>query len=244
LELLNIRSLKMLLVEFKNFTKTYTKEIVLDNISFSVEKGKILGIIGPNGVGKSTTLALMTGLTKPSEGNIYYNDKKSFNKILGFVPQDNALYESLSGYDNLSFYFDMLDIKGNKKEKISEIGEYLNIEKDLSKKVSQYSGGMKRKLDIAAALMNNPEILIMDEPTAGLDILTRNSIINLLKKINREEKTIVFTSHYISEMEDICDKIIFLKEKKIAFSGRKEDLTNYYKDFDRLEDLYIYLYNE
>ena len=188
----------MLLVEFKNVTKTYKKEKVLDNISFSVEKGKILGIIGPNGVGKSTTLALMTGLTKPSEGKIYYNDKKSFNKILGFVPQDNALYESLSGYDNLSFYFDMLGIKGNKKEKISEIGEYLNIEKDLSKKVSQYSGGMKRKLDIAAALMNNPEILIMDEPTAGLDILTRNSIINLLKKINREEKTIVFTSHYIS----------------------------------------------
>jgi ABC-2 type transport system ATP-binding protein len=186
----------------------------------------------------------MTGLSKPSSGNIYYKDKKNFNNTLGYVPQNNALYENLSGYDNLSFYYDMLGIKGDRTKRISEIGEYLNIEKDLKKKVSQYSGGMKRKLDIGAALLNNPEILIMDEPTAGLDILTRNSIINLLKKINSEGKTIVFTSHYISEMEEICHKIIFLKDKKIAFSGIKEDLIKYYKEFNRLEDLYIHLYNE
>ncbi len=234
----------MHLVEFKDVTKTYKKEKVLDSISFSVEKGKVLGIIGPNGVGKSTTLALMTGLSEPSEGNIYYKDKNSFEKTLGYVPQDNALYENLTGYDNLSFYYDMIGIKGNKKEKIFNIGEYLNIEKDLSKKVSKYSGGMKRKLDIAAALLNDPELLIMDEPTAGLDIVTRNSILNLLKKINKEGKTIVFTSHYISEMENLCDKIIFLKNKKIVFTGKKEDLMNYYKDFDTLEDFYINLYNE
>src|SRR6056297_2201175 len=115
----------MLLVEFKNVYKKYKSESILENINFSIEKGQVVGIIGPNGIGKSTTLSLLTGLSKATKGEINYYDKKDFQNKIGYVPQNNALYDNLSGFDNLSFYYDVLGVKGSKKEKIKEIGSYL-----------------------------------------------------------------------------------------------------------------------
>jgi len=233
----------MLLVEFKKVQKKYKNEIILEDINFTIEKGQVFGIIGPNGIGKSTTLSLLTGLSKVTKGEIRYYDKKDFQSKIGYVPQKNALYENLSGFDNLSFYYDILGIKGKKKEKIKAIGRYLDLENQLDKKVSKYSGGMKRKLDIGAAILNDPEILIMDEPTAGLDIVTRKSILNLVKKLNEEGKTVIFTSHYVNEMKNLCDKVILLKEKNIIFDGSFNELKFKYPDIESIEDIYIYLYN-
>jgi len=233
----------MLLVEFKKVQKKYKNEIILEDINFTIEKGQVVGIIGPNGIGKSTTLSLLTGLSKVTKGKIKYYDKKDFQSKIGYVPQKNALYENLSGFDNLSFYYDILGIKGKKKEKIKAIGRYLDLENQLDKKVSKYSGGMKRKLDIGAAILNDPEILIMDEPTAGLDIVTRKSILNLVKKLNEEGKTVIFTSHYVNEMKNLCDKVILLKEKNIIFDGSFNELKFKYPDIESIEDIYIYLYN-
>ncbi len=233
----------MLLVEFKNVYKKYKKESILEDINFSIEKGQVVGIIGPNGIGKSTTLSLLTGLSKATKGEIDYYDKKDFQTKTGYVPQNNALYENLSGFDNLSFYYDILGVKGSKKEKIKEIGRYLNLEDQLDKKVSKYSGGMRRKLDIGAALLNNPDILIMDEPTAGLDIVTRNSILDLVKKLNEEGKTVIFTSHYVNEMKNLCDKIILLKDRKIIFDGSFEELSIKHPNIESIEEIYLYLYN-
>ncbi len=233
----------MLLVEFKNVYKKYRNESILENINFSIEKGQVVGIIGPNGIGKSTTLSLLTGLSKVTEGEIDYYDKKDFQTKIGYVPQNNALYENLSGFDNLSFYYDILGVKGSKKEKIKEIGRYLDLENQLDKKVSKYSGGMKRKLDIGAALLNDPDILIMDEPTAGLDIVTRNSILDLVKKLNEEGKTVIFTSHYVNEMKNLCDKIILLKDRNIIFDGNFNELALRYPNIESIEEIYLYLYN-
>jgi ABC-2 type transport system ATP-binding protein len=233
----------MQLIEFKSLHKKFKDDLILENINFSINKGEIVGIIGPNGIGKSTTLSLITGLSKASEGQVIYYDEKDFKKKLGYVPQSNALYDNLTGFDNLSFYYDILGVKGNKKEVINKIGKYLDIEKHLDKKVSKYSGGMKRKLDIAAALLNNPEILIMDEPTAGLDIVTRNSIASLIKDLNKEGKTVIFTSHYVSEMKNLCDKIILLKDKKIIFQGSIKELNNEYPEIKSIEEIYLYLYS-
>jgi ABC-2 type transport system ATP-binding protein len=233
----------MQLIEFKSLHKKFKEDLILENINFSINKGEIVGIIGPNGIGKSTTLSLITGLSKASEGQVIYYDEKDFKKKLGYVPQSNALYDNLTGFDNLSFYYDILGVNGNKKEIINKIGKYLDIEKHLDKKVSKYSGGMKRKLDIAAALLNNPEILIMDEPTAGLDIVTRNSIASLIKDLNKEGKTVIFTSHYVSEMKNLCDKIILLKDKKIIFQGSIKELNNEYPEIKSIEEIYLYLYS-
>ncbi len=236
----------MLLVEFKEVYKKYKNESILEDINFSIEKGQVVGIVGPNGIGKSTTLGLLTGLLKLTKGEISYYDKKNFRRKIGYVPQKNALYENLSGFDNLSFYYDILGIKGSKEEKIKkieEIGRYLNLENQLDKKVSKYSGGMKRKLDIGASLLNDPDILIMDEPTAGLDIVTRKSILNLVKKLNEEGKTVVFTSHYVNEMKNLCDKIILLKDKNIIFDGSFNELKLKHPNIDSIEEIYIYLYN-
>jgi ABC-2 type transport system ATP-binding protein len=233
----------MQLIEFKSLHKKFKDDLILENINFSINKGEIVGIIGPNGIGKSTTLSLITGLSKASEGQVIYYDEKDFKKKLGYVPQSNALYDNLTGFDNLSFYYDILGVNGNKKEIINKIGKYLDIEKHLDKKVSKYSGGMKRKLDIAAALLNNPEILIMDEPTAGLDIVTRNSIASLIKDLNKEGKTVIFTSHYVSEMKNLCDKIILLKDKKIIFQGSIKELNNEYPEIKSIEEIYLYLYS-
>jgi ABC-2 type transport system ATP-binding protein len=233
----------MQLIEFKSLHKKFKDDLILENINFSINKGEVVGIIGPNGIGKSTTLSLITGLSKASEGQVIYYDEKDFKKKLGYVPQSNALYDNLTGFDNLSFYYDILGVNGNKKEIINKIGKYLDIEKHLDKKVSKYSGGMKRKLDIAAALLNNPEILIMDEPTAGLDIVTRNSIASLIKDLNKEGKTVIFTSHYVSEMKNLCDKIILLKDKKIIFQGSIKELNNEYPEIKSIEEIYLYLYS-
>src|SRR6056297_1316110 len=121
----------MLLVEFKKVQKKYKNEIILEDINFTIEKGQVFGIIGPNGIGKSTTLSLLTGLSKVTKGKIKYYDKKDFQSKIGYVPQKNALYENLSGFDNLSFYYDILGIKGKKKEKIKAIGRYLDLENQL-----------------------------------------------------------------------------------------------------------------
>jgi len=233
----------MLLVEFKNVYKKFKSESILENINFSIEKGQVVGIIGPNGIGKSTTLSLLTGLSKATKGEINYYDKKDFQNKIGYVPQNNALYDNLSGFDNLSFYYDVLGVKDSKKEKIKEIGKYLDLENQLDKKVSKYSGGMKRKLDIGAALLNDPDILIMDEPTAGLDIVTRKSILHLIKKLNKKGKTVIFTSHYINEMKNLCDKIILLKSKSIIFDGSFKELTLRYPNIKSVEEIYLYLYN-
>jgi len=219
------------MLEIMNLKKHFNKTKAVDNISFKVEKGEILGLLGPNGAGKSTTISIISTLLKADEGKILYKgvdiekNPKQIQSELGFVPQEIALYPSLSGYDNLKFWGRIYGLKGDKlKEKIKEVSQIIGIDKRLKDRVEEYSGGMKRRLNIGSALLHNPEIIILDEPTVGIDPQSRKHILDSVKEINKKGSTVIYTSHYMEEVEYLCDKICIMDEGKIIAQGTKEDL--------------------
>ncbi len=219
------------MLEIINLKKHFNKNKAVDDISFKVEKGEILGLLGPNGAGKSTTISMISTLLKTDEGQILYKginiekNSKQIQNELGFVPQEIALYPSLSGYDNLKFWGRIYGLKGdNLKEKIEEVSRIIGINKRLKDKVEEYSGGMKRRLNIGSALLHNPEIIILDEPTVGIDPQSRKHILDSVKEINKKGSTVIYTSHYMEEVEYLCDRICIMDEGKIIAQGTKEEL--------------------
>ncbi len=219
------------MLEIMNLKKYFNKTKAVDDISFMVKKGEILGLLGPNGAGKSTTISMIATLLKADKGKILYKgidiekEPKKIQNELGFVPQEIALYPSLSGYDNLKFWGRIYGLKGDKlKEKIEEVSQIIGIDKRLKDKVEEYSGGMKRRLNIGSALLHNPEIIILDEPTVGIDPQSRKHILDSVKEINKKGSTVIYTSHYMEEVEYLCDKICIMDEGKIIAQGTKDDL--------------------
>lgn len=220
----------MNIIEVKNISKKFDDKIVLDNISFTVEAGDIFGLIGPNGAGKSTLINIMTGLLDPNDGYITiggFDVKKNSIKakeFLGLVPQELALIESVSAYDNLDFFGSLYGLKGKLlKEKINHALEITGLSEKRKDKVKKFSGGMKRRLNLAAAIMHEPKILILDEPTVGIDPQSRNHIFEFIKGVNKEKNTtIIYTSHYMEEVEYLCNNIFIIDEgKEIAYGSKK-----------------------
>lgn len=219
------------ILDIHGVKKAYGKIIAVDNVSFCVEEGELIGLLGPNGAGKSTTISMIATLFKPDSGTIKYRGKdiaknpKSIQKELGIVPQDIALYLSLTGKENLKFWGQAYGLSGTHlKKRMSVVSEIIGIDKRLSDKVSTYSGGMKRRLNIGVALLHEPKILIMDEPTVGIDPQSRKHILDTVLKLNREGVTVVYTSHYMDEVETLCNKIHIMDKGKIIASGTQEEL--------------------
>jgi ABC-2 type transport system ATP-binding protein len=225
-------------IEIKNLTKRFSDKLVLDNVSLKIEEGEVFGLLGPNGAGKSTLINLMVGLIKPDNGDAVvegYSIKKEPIKVrerIGVVPQEIALFESLNAKDNLEYFGGLYGLKGTTlKKRIDEAIEIAGLEGNLKKKVKTYSGGMKRRLNIVAAMMHHPEILIMDEPTVGVDPQSRNHIFQVVKEMNKNyNTTIIYTSHYMEEVEHLCSNIFILDlGKEVAF-GTKEQLKRMVQD--------------
>lgn len=223
----------MALLEVKRLSKSYGSLKAVDGISFKVEKGEIIGLLGPNGAGKSTTISMISTLLKPDAGEILYKGKdivktpKSIQKELGIVPQEIALYPTLSGYDNLKFWGQAYGLSGDKlKSRIVEVSEIIGINERLKDKVENYSGGMKRRLNIGAALLHEPEILIMDEPTVGIDPQSRNHILDTVLELNKTGMTIVYTSHYMEEVEYLCRNIHIMDSGHVIASGTQDELVD------------------
>lgn len=222
----------MAIIKIKNVTKRFKDKIVLDNISFEVEEGEIFGFIGPNGAGKSTLINIISTILEKEKGKItvdgYDIDKDSIKakSVIGIVPQEVALIEELNAYDNLEFFGALYGLKGKVlKERVNEALEIVGLSERKKEKVKKFSGGMKRRLNIAAAIMHNPKILIMDEPTVGIDPQSRNYIFDFIKKVNKEKKvTILYTSHYMEEIEELCSKIFIMDLGKEVASGTKEEI--------------------
>lgn len=219
------------MLEIRNLKKSFNKTKAVDDISFEVKKGEILGLLGPNGAGKSTTISMIATLLKRDGGEILYKGKdigknpKEIQRELGFVPQEIALYPSLSGYENLKFWGKIYGLKGdNLRDKIEEISKIIGIDKRLKDKVEEYSGGMKRRLNIGSALLHNPEIIILDEPTVGIDPQSRKHILDSVKEINKKGSTVIYTSHYMEEVEYLCHRICIMDEGKIIAQGTKDEL--------------------
>ena len=224
----------MSIIEVKNITKRFNDKLVLDNVSYEVNEGEIFGFIGPNGAGKSTLINIMTTLLIPDSGTIkilgydILKEPIKAKECIGYVPQDLALIEDLNAYDNLEFFGALYGLKGKVlKERINEALKVTGLEKTKKQKVKKFSGGMKRRLNIAVAIMHHPKVLILDEPTVGVDPQSRNHIFSFIKNICKEwGTTIVYTSHYMEEVEELCKRVFIMDLGKEISYGEKGDIKS------------------
>lgn len=222
----------MNIVDVKNVTKRFNDKLVLDNISFQIKEGEIFGLIGPNGAGKSTLINIITTLLASNSGEISicgYDIKKDPLKAkanIGLVPQELAIIEEMSAYDNLEFFGSFYKLHGKVlKERIKEVLDITGLYDRRKEKVKTFSGGMKRRLNIAAAIMHHPKVLIMDEPTVGVDPQSRNLIFEFTKRVCKEEgMTVIYTSHYMEEIEELCSRIFIIDLGEEVSYGTKDEI--------------------
>jgi len=220
-------------IEIQNVTKSFGEKVVLNDISFNVKEGRIYGFIGPSGSGKTTLIKLIVGMDSPNKGAISLLGEKMPNlnilQRIGYMAQSDALYTALTGKENLMFFASLFKLnKTERQRRISYAAKLVNLTEDLNKKVSAYSGGMKRRLSLAIALIQNPQVLILDEPTVGIDPELRLSIWNELLRLKTEEgKTIIVTTHVMDEAEK-CDYIAMLREGSLIATGTPGQLKEQY----------------
>ena len=225
------------LLEVKKLSKTYKNgRKALDNLNFHVTKGEILGFLGPNGAGKSTTINILSTLLQSDEGEIiFFNDKnlsiKDVKKQLGIVPQELAIYEDITAAQNVKFFASLYGVKKSEiNEKVENALKKVGLEDRKDDKPSTFSGGMKRRLNIACAIAHNPKLIIFDEPTVGIDPQSRNHILDSIKKLRDEGATIIYTTHYMEEVQQICDRVIIMDGGAILLNGSLDDILEYYSN--------------
>ena len=236
------------IIEIRNLTKKFKDFTAVDGISFNVKKGEIFAFLGPNGAGKTTTIKMLTTLAEPTSGSIIINGfdpAKYSDKVrssFGIVFQDPSLDDDLTAYENLDMHGMLYKVKlKDRKERIEQLLNFVELwdrRKDL---VKHFSGGMKRRLEIARGFLHHPKVLFLDEPTIGLDPQTRNHIWSYLKKMNQEEGTTVFlTTHYMEEADKVSDRIAIIDHGKIIAQGTSEDLKKQTQK-SSLEDAFLAL---
>lgn len=225
----------MKFLEVKNLCKEYGNINAVYGVDFFVNKKEIFGLLGPNGAGKSTIIGMITGLINLTKGEIIFEEKN--NKInglkenIGLVPQDFALYWDLSAEENIKFFCSLYGFKGKElNRRVERALEFVGLASVRKKISGQFSGGMKRRLNMACAIAHTPKIIIMDEPTVGIDPQSRNHILNSVKQLRNEGSTIIYTSHYMEEVDDICDRIAIMDHGKIIAEGNSEYLKSLVSD--------------
>lgn len=225
------------IIEVKNLEKSYKNKKVVKGISFDVKQGEILGFLGPNGAGKSTTINILSTVLKSDKGEIKFLGRKATEDVMnikrniGVVPQDLAIYEEISAEKNVRFFASLYGLKGKKlNENVREILEFVGLYDKRLDIPKTFSGGMKRRLNIACAIAHNPKLIIMDEPTVGIDPQSRNHILNSIKKLQKRGATILYTTHYMEEVEEIADRIIIMDHGTIIAEGTKEELKKNIED--------------
>jgi ABC-2 type transport system ATP-binding protein len=236
------------IIEIKNLTKEFKELKAVDNISFEVKRGEFFAFLGPNGAGKSTTIKILTTLLNPTSGSIYINgfnileEKNKVRESFGIVFQDQSLDVELTAYENMHFHAVLYKVpKKERRQKIKELLEMVELWDKRNKIVKKYSGGMKRRLEIARGLLHHPKILFLDEPTLGLDPQTRRHIWSYISKLNKRENiTIFFSTHYMDEVEKIADRVAIIDNGKIVSQGtvteilEKQQSTNLEEAFIKL----------
>ncbi|MNI00775.1 Daunorubicin/doxorubicin resistance ATP-binding protein DrrA [compost metagenome] len=220
------------MLQLTNLTKKYNDTTVVNNISLNVKRGEIFGLLGPNGAGKSTTVSMISTVLTPTSGSITIDNKSlrekpiEIKKIMGIVPQDLALYQALSAKENLEFFGSLYGLSGKKlKNRTNEVLEIIELQDKKNQDVAEFSGGMKRRVNIGVALMNDPKLLILDEPTVGIDPQSRNHILETVKKLNQDRgMTVIYTSHYMEEVEYLCKNVAIIDHGSLIALGTKEEL--------------------
>ncbi|WP_127533177.1 ABC transporter ATP-binding protein [Paenibacillus kobensis] len=227
----------MNVLEIRNLTKKFGDFIAVDNMNLSVREGEIFGFLGANGAGKSTTINMISSLLRISKGEIQLlgrdivKENKFAKMNIGIVPQDLAIYEEMSAYENVSFFAGLYGLRGSLlKERTEEALEFVGLGDKHKALPKSFSGGMKRRLNIACAIAHRPKLIIMDEPTVGIDPQSRNYILNSVKKLNQMGCSVIYTSHYMEEVEEICTRIAIVDHGKIIAEGTKEQLKSIITD--------------
>ncbi len=238
------------IIKVDNLSKHYKGNTnpAVDGVCITIPRNEIFGLLGPNGAGKTTLISVMCGLFKPGSGKVFINGSdlhqnlKSLKKIIGIVPQDIALYPTLTARENLLFFGNVYGLSRQYlDDKINECLAMLELENSKNKKINTFSGGMKRRINIVAGLLHNPEILFLDEPTVGIDIHSKKIIIDYLADINKKGTTIVYTSHLITEAEDFCSYIAIMNHAKIIAEGKPAELISRFANTKDLEDVFLQL---
>ncbi|MFC7394948.1 ATP-binding cassette domain-containing protein [Scopulibacillus cellulosilyticus] len=214
------------MLDVSHLKKTYGKKQAIEDVTFSVKAGSCFGLLGPNGAGKSTTMKILTGIIKSDGGSAKLlgkdvsKNKNVVSKNIGYVPQEITLYDQLSAYDNLVFFGEMYGVRGNElKRRIDEVLADTGLTERAKDAIKTFSGGMKRRINIACALLHRPKLLILDEPTVGIDPQSRNRIFEMIRALNRAGITIIYSTHYMEEVEALCDEIAIIDNGNVMAQG-------------------------
>jgi ABC-2 type transport system ATP-binding protein len=211
------------ILEASGLVKKFGDFVAVNDVSFTMEEGEVFGLLGPNGAGKSTTISMLTCLYPPNEGDMrifghdVVKEAGEVKKLIGVVPQDIALYPTLSARDNLGFFGEMYGLKGRDlKERVETVIDYVAMRERAKDAIKTYSGGMKRRINLAAGLVHSPKLLFLDEPTVGVDPQSRNHIFESVERLNKEQgMAILYTTHYMEEAERLCDRVGIIDRGKI-----------------------------
>jgi len=220
------------ILEANGLVKKFGDFVAVNDVSFTMEEGEVFGLLGPNGAGKSTTISMLTCLYPPNSGDmrIYghdvVKDASNVKKLIGVVPQDIALYPTLNARDNLSFFGEMYGLKGRDlKERVGTVIDYVAMGERAKDAIKTYSGGMKRRINLAAGLVHSPKLLFLDEPTVGVDPQSRNHIFESVERLNKERgMAILYTTHYMEEAERLCDRVGIIDRGKIVAMDTPKNL--------------------
>lgn len=238
------------IVEIEGLTKIFkdSDEPAVKGVSFTIHKNEVFGLLGPNGAGKTTIISILCGLFAPSSGTVKIDGMYTsshldqIKQIIGVVPQDIALYPTLTARENLNFYGSMYGLSGQDlKDKIEMWLDNLGLTKAANRRVETFSGGMKRRVNLIASILHQPKILFLDEPTVGVDVQSRNVIMEQLKKLNKEGTTIIYTSHHLEEAEDFCTQIAIIDYGTILIQGTPAQLIANTPGSSSLEDVFLNL---
>jgi ABC-2 type transport system ATP-binding protein len=219
----------IMIVTMKEIVKRFRGHTALDHLNLTVKQGEVLGLLGPNGAGKTTAIRVLTGLTGADAGEVkLFGEKisRDIRRKIGLVPQDLALYETLPARDNLEYFGKLYGVSGSVlKSRVDETLEILGLSDVAKKAPKKFSGGMKRRLNIGCAMVHKPELLILDEPTVGIDPQSRNHILDFVSEVNKQGTTVLYTSHYMEEVERVCTRVCIMDTGRVIADGDVEELT-------------------
>src|SRR5512136_767466 len=228
-------------IQVNNLHKAFGEIKAVQGVSFDVQQGEIFGLLGPNGAGKTTTLSILSTLLRPDEGDALVmghsvrRDPMGVKAVLGVVPQEIALYEDLSARENLVFWGKMYGLRGTVlRRRVNEVLDLIGLSDRSNGRVSTFSGGMKRRVNIGVALLHKPQVIYMDEPTVGIDPQSRRNILDSVVALKNQGMTVLYTTHYMEEAQDLSDHIAIMDHGKIIAAGTNEELTRIVGEMDRI----------
>ncbi|MBN1667346.1 MAG: ABC transporter ATP-binding protein [Anaerolineales bacterium] len=229
-------------IDIKDLHKDFGEVYAVQGVDFQVGRGEVFSLLGPNGAGKSTTISMIAGLLRPTRGEVFVTGHsvqrapQAVKKAIGVVPQEIALYEDLSATENLTFWGKMYGLRGKAlQQRVTEVLAIVGLSERRKGRVEKYSGGMKRRLNIGIALLHQPEVIIMDEPTVGIDPQSRRNILDSVKQMNAAGMTVLYTTHYMEEAQELSDHIAIMDHGKIIALGTHAELVKIVGQLDRIE---------